>query len=302
MAHHSIAPPEPGAQGVRAPSLRVALGALLQDALQGDLRQLELPRDGAAGPETPDGRTCGRAGPVSQARQPCWASEPGPRSRTARLSLGFATVRLLLASYLLGDHGRTLRRLVGDGIRAAIVMNAADGYGDSRLSRLPREQKALEDFGFECEELDLRGYFGDEEGLRQRLESLDLLWVPGGNTFVLARAMALSGFHQAATDTVKEGRLVYGGYSAGACVVGPDLRGIHLMDETDVVPEGYPPDVQARTLGWVPWTIVPHWRSEHPESPAADLAVEHLVFNELPFRTLRDGEAIIIDGDPTSSM
>jgi len=125
----------------------------------------------------------------------------------------------------------------------------------------------------------------------------DLVWVVGGNSFVLARAMTQSRFGQAASKPLDDGRLVYAGYSAGICVTAPDLEGIRLMDEPDALPDAYPKGVQATTLGWVPWRIVPHWRSQHPEAPLAELAVEELLHSGLPFRTLRDGQAIVVEGD-----
>jgi dipeptidase E len=148
--------------------------------------------------------------------------------------------------------------------------------------------------GFECEELDLRSYFHDLEGLSDRLRHLDFLWVVGGNSFVLARAMTLSRFGEALRGPLSEGRLVYGGYSAGSCVAAPDLEGIHLMDDPAVVPEGYPAEPAPRTLQLVPWRIVPHWRSDHPESADAEKAADYLRQSGLDFRTLRDGEALIV--------
>jgi len=43
--------------------------------------------------------------------------------------------------------------------------------------------------------------------------------------------------------------------------------------------------------------VIPHWRSDHGESASADLAVEHLLTAELPFRTLQDGHAIAVNGE-----
>jgi dipeptidase E len=206
-------------------------------------------------------------------------------------------VTLYLSSFRLGRNRVALRDLVGRPGRAALVFNACDVYGDSRLRNLERETEDIASLGFECEELDLRSYFADFEGLCNRLDTYDLIWVVGGNSFVLARAMTKSRFGEAASKPLDDGRLVYAGYSAGICVTAPDLEGIRLMDEPDALPDGYPKDVQAATLGWVPWRIVPHWRSQHPEAPLAELAVEHLLDNGLPFRTLRDGQAIVVEGD-----
>jgi dipeptidase E len=206
-------------------------------------------------------------------------------------------VKLYLSSFRLGRDRQALRDLVGRAGRAALVFNACDVYEDSRLRNLERETEDIASLGFECEELDLRSYCEDFEGLCNRLDTYDLIWVTGGNSFVLAKAMTQARFGQAVRKLLDDGRLVYAGYSAGICVAAPDLEGIRLMDEPDALPDGYPKDVQATTLGWVPWRIVPHWRSQHPEAPLAELAVEHLLHNGLPFRTLRDGQAIVIEGD-----
>jgi dipeptidase E len=198
-------------------------------------------------------------------------------------------VQLYLSSYRIGDDPSVLRDLVA-GNRAAVVLNACDVF-DDRRHVWPREEADLGALGFDVTELDLREHFGDPAGLAERLRSLDLVWVTGGNTFALARAMHASGFAAAVPTT----GLVYAGYSAGACVVTPGFDGIHLMDDPGAVPFGYPPDARPEPLGWVPWRIVPHWRSEHGESPAAELAVEHLLAAGLPFRTLRDGQVIVAE-------
>jgi dipeptidase E len=207
-------------------------------------------------------------------------------------------MRLYLSSYGLGDNAAALRDLAGSKARTAVIFNARDAYRGERLKYVEQEFAALRALGFSCEELDLRSYFGDEDGLRARLASCDLVFAVGGNTFVLARAMTEAGFRAAIREQLVENRIVYGGYSAGACVVGPDLDGCHLIDEPDAVADGYSPDVRPEALGWVPWRIVPHWRSEHEESQLAELAVAHLLEAGLPFQTLRDGQAFIVnDGE-----
>jgi dipeptidase E len=207
------------------------------------------------------------------------------------------TVKLYLSSYRIGADRSALTGLIEAPGRAGIIFNALDGFAD-RLRIADREYHDLSAFGFGCEELDLRSYFDDLEGLSDRLSHLQFLWVVGGNSFVLARAMTLSRFSEALHGPMSEGRLVYGGYSAGTCVTTPGLEGIHLMDDPEVIPHGYLKNVPPRTLQLVPWRIVPHWRSGHPESGDAEKAVKYLRQSGLDFRTLRDGEAlVVIDGE-----
>jgi dipeptidase E len=206
-------------------------------------------------------------------------------------------MKLYLSSNRVGANPQALRELVGGAGRAALVLNALDGYGAERPKNLDREASDIAALGFECEELDLREYFRDSSRLRDRLGNVDLVWVVGGNTFVLARAMTESRFGDAIHEAIFGERIVYAGYSAGVCVTGPDLDGCHLMDEPDVVPAGYSRDTEPTTLGWLPWRIIPHWRSDHDEAPLAETAVEHLLEAGLPFQTLKDGQAFVIDGD-----
>lgn len=205
-------------------------------------------------------------------------------------------MKLYLSSYRLGAQPSVLRDLVGgSGGRAALVFNALDHYSE-RLRDFDREASDLARVGFDSEELDLRRYFSAQDQLRTVLAKFDLLWVVGGNVFILARAMMQSRFSNAARELVEEGRLVYAGYSAGACVVAPDLEGVRLMDEPELIPPEYPPTAEPEALGWIPWRIVPHWRSDHPESESAERAVAFPDAHDLPYKTLQDGQALTCDG------
>lgn len=204
-------------------------------------------------------------------------------------------MRLLLSSYLLSADVRPQVLPPADPApgRAAIVVNALDEYGDGRTRDLGREMRLWEAFGYRCEELDLRAYFGaGQDELRQRLAGLDLVWAMGGNSFVLGRAVARSGLGAAVRAQAHRPDFVYGGYSAGACVAGPDLQGIELIDDPGVLPEGYDAAVEPGCLGLVPYRIVPHWRSDHPEADKAGIAAESLAGRGLEHRCLRDGEFI----------
>lgn len=200
---------------------------------------------------------------------------------------------IYLSSYRLGHNAGILRRQRGRG-RAGIILNALDVFGETRARNWDREAGDLERLGYASEEVDLRAYFHDHQGLEHRLGELDLIWVVGGNAFVLARAMTGSAFGVALGPAMQQG-LIYGGYSAGACVAGPDLRGIDLMGDPGALPVGYDAAVEPVTLGIVPFRIVPHWRSDHPDAANAQRAAELLERSSLPFRKLRDGEAVIVD-------
>lgn len=207
-------------------------------------------------------------------------------------------MRLFLSSWYLraGQRPSALRPAGGSG-RAGIVLNALDEFGPTRDRSLDRELRPLADLGYACDELDLRRYFGETEALAGRLAELDLVWAVGGNSFVLARAVAASGFVDAVHMRLADPAFVYGGYSAGSCLAGPDLAGIDLVDDPTVIPDGYPSGAEPRCLGLIPFRILPHWRSGHPESAAIDRAEADLAGKGLAYRCLRDGQAFVVTDD-----
>lgn len=206
---------------------------------------------------------------------------------------------IYLSSYGLGSPPAAVHAATA-GARAAVVMNALDQFGPSRTRDLGLEVDALATIGYVASELDLRDYIGADADLVHALEAVDLVWVVGGNSFVLARAMTRCGFRDAVLPALARPGFVYAGYSAGSVVAGPDLAGIDLVDDPDVLAPGETDRVEAATLGLIPFRVVPHWRSDHPESPAIDRVAEHLGRSGLEHRCLHDGEALLVDGDEVS--
>lgn len=206
-------------------------------------------------------------------------------------------MRLYLSSYRIGDRAGSLLALLGSGRRAAIIENALDNISPS-ARQLYRDEaydpvSELASLGIAGTHLDLRDFFGRPEALRASLGRFDLVWVVGGNAFVLRRAMKQSGFDDVITGMLDNDEIVYAGFSAGAVVAAPSLEGIHLMDDPDEAPPGYDRETVWDGLGLIDHAIVPHYRSPHPESTAAERAVRHLMSRGLRYRALRDGEVII---------
>ena len=48
-------------------------------------------------------------------------------------------------------------------------------------------------------------------------------------------------------------------------------------------------------VGLLDYLVLPHYQSDHPESPAIDLEVAYCREQRIPFRTLRDGEVIVAE-------
>ncbi|MDD2857187.1 MAG: Type 1 glutamine amidotransferase-like domain-containing protein [Candidatus Nanopelagicales bacterium] len=188
-----------------------------------------------------------------------------------------------------------------DHARAWVVLNALDGSSAARQNAYESEAAGLVALGYGCQELDLRDHFGATDQLTEALAKSQLVWVAGGNTFVLARATAQSGFDEALRQVRETQDLSYGGYSAGACLAGPDLAGIDLMDDAQFLPDGYGPDTAPRTLRLIDERIVPHWKSKSPESSGASSAAKFLKKARLQFRCLKDGETYVIGAAAAAS-
>lgn len=206
-------------------------------------------------------------------------------------------MRLYLSSYRLGNAPQAMVTLLRGGKRVAVIMNAQDAVApERRAERLQQELDGLRGLGLQPEALDLRDYFGHAEALRDRMQQFDCVWVRGGNVFLLRRAFAQSGFDAVITELLRQDAIVYGGFSAGVCILAPSLRGVELVDPTDALAAGYDGAVIWDGLGLVPYAIAPHYKSDHPESADIDKCVAYFEANDMPYKTLRDGEAIVVNG------
>lgn len=199
-------------------------------------------------------------------------------------------MKLYLSSYQIGNAPEKLVEMIGSNRRVALVMNATDPFGDSRRSEyVAKYQNEFRKLGIALEELDLRNYFNSKDHLKDILSEYGLIWAAGGNTFALRWAMFKSGFDKIIPDLLHSTDLVYGGFSAGACVLSPTLRGIHLVDDPSEVPSD---EIQWEGLGLIDFNIAPHFRSNHPESKAIENVVAYYEEHKIRFEVLRDGEAI----------
>lgn len=207
-------------------------------------------------------------------------------------------MKLYLSSYKFGNFTDELIKLVGDNKKAAVIGNARDWSDDKERAEkgLQEQMKTLESLGFSAEELDLRKYFGKSEALKKYLSQFGLVWVLGGNTFVLKRAYEQSGFDLIIKEMIMKDKIVYGGYSAGVVILSPSMKGLEIVDDPNIVPEGYASEFSWDGLGVVNYSIAVHYRSNHPESASVEKEVEYLEKNKIPYKTLRDGEVILIDG------
>ncbi len=211
-------------------------------------------------------------------------------------------MRLYLSSFRIGAHPEHLAALVGrDGSRSVVIANAMDDAPpDVRRASVELELAALADLGLGATELDLRDYFSQQQHLRQDLAGVSMAWLRGGNTFMLRHALYRSGGDAVFRELLAADALVYAGYSAGACVLSPSLRGLELVDDADAVTRiyGSPPLWDGMAL--LHEAFVPHYRSPgHPETAAIERVVTRYRAEGIAYRALRDGQALLVNGPET---
>ncbi|WP_370183158.1 Type 1 glutamine amidotransferase-like domain-containing protein [Rhodococcus wratislaviensis] len=224
-------------------------------------------------------------------------------------------MRLFLSSYRFGADPARLLSLVGRPGRVGVIAAAADAWPrTARTSAVVSDVMPLTRLGFTPEEVDLRDYIGSDgharsAALKERLDGFGMLWVRGGNTFVLRAQMARSGADRVIPELLRSDSLVYAGYSAGACVMTPTLHGLDSSDDPAEVVATCGMEPLWDGLGVVGFAIVPH----HPPAelpgaedaaPLEDAAAVRRTVNALrlagvEYRTLTDDQAIVVNGDRT---
>jgi dipeptidase E len=206
-------------------------------------------------------------------------------------------MRLFLSSENLGNYPEVFVKLAGDNKYLAFIENAKDDWSDKdRKAKLKEHKNQFDGLGFEFHEVDLRDFFDQPTQLESKLERYGAVFVAGGNTFILRRAMVLSGFDTIVKRLLVADKIAYGGSSAGSVVAGPTLHGTEHGDDPHAIPAGYIEEIIWDGLDLVPFTVVPHYGSDWFGTEA--LAMEkYLKENKMPHKVLKDGQVIVIDGD-----
>ena len=206
-------------------------------------------------------------------------------------------MRLFLSSENVGNYADRLLALAGNNKKLIYIPNARDDWGQSEsAAKTMAHKKQFEDLGFEFTEVNLRDYFGKSAGLAKKLKDVGLVWISGGNTFLLRRAMHDSGLDDLLLKLLQEDKAVYGGSSAGSIVMTPSLHGTERGDDPDQVKNIYGEDIIWNGLGLVGFHLIPHYGSDWFGKEAEQM-VAYFKDNNVSYKTLKDGQVIVIDDD-----
>jgi dipeptidase E len=189
--------------------------------------------------------------------------------------------RLYGGGYL--DHAESeIRDFLGRARRIAFVPFAVHDRGRyAAQARLRFERMG-------CELTSLH----DASNPRRSLQEADAVFVGGGNTFRLLKALYDFDLLEATSSAVERG-LPYIGSSAGAIVAGPSLR------TTKDMPVVQPPSFAA--LGIVDFQISPHYLDPDPSSThmgetQEERILQFLEENDPPVVGLREGGMLRVEG------
>ncbi len=207
-------------------------------------------------------------------------------------------MKFYLSSYKLGSEPEKLVGLFSENKKVGYIPNALDftkADPQRRENHIEKDMTGLADIGLEPELLDLKDYFGKKETLREKIRSLGGVWISGGNVFILRQAMKLSGLDALLKegDSLKD--FVYGGYSAAGCVLSPSLKSYSIVDDASELPYKEQKETIWEGLNLLEYAFLPHYNSDHPESADIEKEVQYCIENGIPYKTLKDGEAFIIE-------
>ena len=207
-------------------------------------------------------------------------------------------MRLFMSSSELSVGAEHFLGLFRSSQRVAVICNAMDATSSSsQQSAIDEELRTLSSLGFDVQNVDLRKYFGKPDLLALSLGEFDGLWVRGGNTFVLRAAFALSGADKYVRQRILDDSFVYGGSSAGSCLLSPTIEVLEIADDPSDVGRTFGVDVYWDGLGVVDFVFVPHLHSSKLlERQAMDEIIDELKKSGEKYRALEDGEALIVRG------
>ena len=150
---------------------------------------------------------------------------------------------------------------------------------------IDKDRDVLGKMGFQTTELDIDQVPKGE--MKQLLDSTDIVYVAGGNTFYLLKQLRETGFDKMLDTFVENGGL-YAGASAGALIAGPDIGAVASIDE----PEKVTGLKSTKGLGWTDVVPIPHY-----DMKALTKSIDEIKSTYKDYETvlLTDDEALLVE-------
>jgi dipeptidase E len=207
-------------------------------------------------------------------------------------------MKFYLSSYKLGNETEKLKELIKEtNGKFGYIPNALDYTGADQQDTKQHYEKDMKDlnlYGVKVEMLDLKNYFEKMNELKTKLSGLGGLYISGGNTFVLRQAMKLSGLDKIIIENSLPYNFLYIAYSAGACLLSPDLKQYAITDNANDFPYKQIKEQIWEGLNILDFIFQPHYHSDHPETQSTDKEIQYCIENKVLFKAYKDGEVLII--------
>lgn len=162
------------------------------------------------------------------------------------------------------------------------------GNLDKDVWWIDKDRDVLAKMGFNITEADIETTPLDK--LKALLDTTDIVYVAGGNTFHLLKQMRESGFDELLTQFVNNDGL-YAGASAGALLAGADIEPVASIDEPELV-DGLS---STKGLGFVNIVPIPHY--DMTDRTEAIDAIKQKYDKDFEIILITDDQAIIVEGD-----
>ncbi len=134
----------------------------------------------------------------------------------------------------------------------------------------------------------------NSQAFKALLDTHTILHVCGGSVSYLGWLLQSKGFDTEIVESVRSGKVVYTGTSAGSMIASQDVAMFSYDDveEQEYIEKGF----NMKGLGLVSWTIAPHSNSPDFVSSHQEV-VKELVTNPTAVILLHDNQAVWVEND-----
>ena len=152
-------------------------------------------------------------------------------------------------------------------------------------------KEAFENLGLNIEVLDVSG--APKDLIERTLQSCNLIYVSGGNTFYLLQELEKSGAKTIILEQVKGGK-PYIGESAGSIIMAPNIS---YAKDMDVAEKAAPQLKSFEGLGLVDFYPLPHYKSFPFEEVTEKMLVKYA---KLGLKPITNQQALFVNGNQTT--
>jgi len=172
-------------------------------------------------------------------------------------------------------------------VTVGFIVTASRYKYDENLDYVNNDLVIMKEIGFNVEEIDINGK--KEYEVMRLLELKDIIFVAGGNTFYLLKAMRACNFEKIIRKLLKFGK-VYIGVSAGSIVAGQTIKTAGWKDaDKNVV--GLK---NLKGLGLVPFDIFVHYTPEWADTIIKE--IPNLKKRAKRLKIITDDQGILVQG------